>query len=134
MFRKQITLALVALALVFATASQASADCRKKIALEATAAGAQIDASGTTEVRSRGAQQRFKVSMDARVADATTFNVFVNGLPQPAGTITIVLGVGELDINNNNGNTLPAGVDPVCSIKSVEVKDGSGTLILSGSF
>ena len=133
MIRKQITLALVALTMVLAMVTQASADCRRKITLSPSSAGDQIDASGTAKVRARGtADQRFGVSIDARVADGTTFAVFANG--QLAGTITIALGAGELDLNNHNGNVLPAGTDPVCSIKSVEVKDGSGTVILSGSF
>ncbi len=131
--RNRITVALAAAALLLtAVATQAGSDFRNRITLFATAAGAQIDASGTAEVRASGTQQRFKVSMDARVADGTTFAVFANG--NLAGTITIVLGAGELDLNNNNGNILPAGVDPVSGVKSVEVKDGSGTLILSGSF
>ncbi len=130
--RKRITVALAAVALMAAMVAQADSGFRKQITLFATAAGAQIDASGTAEVRASGTQQRFKVSMDARVADGTTFAVYANG--QLAGTITIVLGAGELDLNNNNGNKLPAGVDPVSGIKSVEVKDGGGTLILSGNF
>ncbi len=131
--RKRITVALAAAALLMsAVATQAGSDFRKRITLFVTAAGAQIDASGTAEVRASGTQQRFKVSMDARVADGTTFAVFAND--NLAGTITIVLGDGELELNNNNENILPAGVDPVSGIKSVEVKDGSGTLILSGSF
>ncbi len=130
--RKRITVALAAVALMAAMVAQADSGFRKRITLSATAAGAQIDASGTAEVRASGTQQRFKVSMDARVADGTTFAVYANG--NLAGTITIVLGAGELDLNNNNGNVLPVGVDPVSGIKSVEVKDGNGTLILSGSF
>ncbi|MBI3780028.1 MAG: hypothetical protein HY278_03070 [candidate division NC10 bacterium] len=111
--------------------SGSSADCRKKISLAATSAGAAIDSSGTAEVRAQGAKQRFKVSMDARVADGTTFAVFANG--QLAGVITIELGDGELELNNNNGKTLPDGVNPVCAISTVEVTDGSN-LILHGNF
>lgn len=130
--RKQGMVALVSVAMMLTMAVQAfAADCQKKITLQATAAGAAIDASGTAEARARGRQQRFKVSMDAAVPDGTTFMVFANG--QPAGTITIALGAGELDLNNNNGNTLPAGVNPVCSIDSVDVIDGTGTAVLQGN-
>ncbi len=132
MFRKHVGVSLAVLALVLAVATHASADCRNKITLSPSTAGASIDASGTAEVRARGTQQRFKVSIDAAVPDGTTFNVFANS--QLAGTITIAAGAGELDLNNNNGNTLPSGVDPVCSISSVEVRSGNGTVILSGSF
>ena len=130
--RKQGTMALLVLALGLVMAAPACADCRSKIDLSITAAGAAIDASGTAEVRGEGAQQRFKVSIDARVADGTTFEVFANG--QIAGTITIALGVGELDLNNNNGAVLPAGVDPVCSVATVDVLDAAGTAILQGTF
>lgn len=133
MFQKQLITGLALLAMLFSLSSAALADCQNKITLSPSAAGVQIDASGTAEVRARGtADQRFKVSIDARVADGTTFAVFANG--QLAGTITIALGAGELDLNNHNGSVLPAGTDPVCSIASVEVRDGSGTVILSGSF
>jgi hypothetical protein len=120
--------AVLAMVVNFAEAS----DCRKKISLDATSAGAAIDSSGTAEVRAQGAKQRFKVSMDARVADGTTFAVLADGLL--AGTITIALGDGELELNNNNGKTLPAGVAPVCEIGTVEVKDGGSNLVLNGSF
>ena len=133
MFRKQLITRLAALAMVLGMASVAFADCQKKIALSPSGTGVQLDASGTAEIRARGtADQRFKVSMDARVADGTTFAVFANG--QLAGTITILLGDGELNLNNRNGNLLPAGTNPVCSIQSVEVKNGSGVTILSGNF
>jgi hypothetical protein len=129
--QKRRTTALLVLALGAAMAAPAWADCQKKIALSITPAGAAIDASGTAEVRSQGAQQRFKVAIDARVADGTTYEVFANG--QLAGTITIALGAGELDLNNNNGAVLPTGVDPVCSVSTVDVL-AAGTVILHGAF
>jgi len=133
MFHKQLITGLAVLAMLFSLSSAALADCQKKLALSPSAAGVQIDASGTAEVRARGtADQRFKVSIDARVPDGTTIAVFANG--QLAGTITIALGAGELDLNNHNGKVLPAGTDPACSVTSVEVKDGGGTVILSGNF
>lgn len=128
---KRGTTALLVLALGVAMAAPAWADCQNKIDLSITPAGAAIDASGTAEVRGEGAKQRFRVAIDARVADGTTFEVFANG--QLAGTITIALGVGELDLNNNNDAVLPIGVDPVCSIATVDVLS-AGTAILEGTF
>ena len=124
----------LAMALGLATRVTA-ADCQTRIALTPTTAGRAIDASGRAEVRSRdgGARQDFKLRMDAAVADGTTFRVFANG--RPAGTLTIVLGNGELEVNNDNGQTLPAGLDPVCSIGPVLVTNATGTVaILFGSF
>ena len=123
--------ALLALALGVAMAAPAWADCRNNSALSITPAGAAIDASGTVDVRGEGTRQRFKVSIDARVADGTTFEVFVNS--QLAGTITIALGAGELDLNNQNGAVLPIGVDPVCSVSSVDVM-ANGAAILQATF
>lgn len=133
MNRKLVTLTLaILLTVVVAATNLFAADCQKKIALTTTSAGFAIDASGTAEVRARGTEQRFRVSIDAAVPDGATFLVFANG--SPAGSITIVLGIGELDLNNKNGNVLPTGVNPVCSIGAVEVKNGSGALVLQGNF
>ncbi len=127
MLRRASTMfAAVALALCMSSLAVA-ADCRKKIDLSST--GAVADVSGTAEVRAQGAQQRFKVSIDAPDG---MYAVYANGLF--AGPIKVVLGNGELDINNNNGKTLPAGVDPVCSITSVRVDNAGGTSVLTGAF
>jgi hypothetical protein len=131
MMRKQRMSALLAVALGVVMAVPAWADCRNRNQLSITPAGAAIDASGSAEARADGAQQRFKVSIDARVADGTTFEVFANG--QLAGTITVALGRGEVDLNTNDGAVLPAGSNPVCGITTVEVSTASGTVILQGS-
>jgi|SRR5712664_3478876 len=131
MMRKERMAALLAVALGGATAAPALADCLNRTELAITADGAAIDASGSAEARAQGDQQRFKVSIDARVADGTTFEVFANG--QLAGTITIALGVGELDLNTNDGAVLPAGSNPVCGITTVEVQTAAGAVILQGS-
>lgn len=39
-----------------------------------------------------------------------------------------------LEINNNNGKTLPAGANPACSIGAVRVTDAAGMTVLNGSF
>jgi len=132
MTKKNLSLALVALALTLTGSSALATDCQLKSALSITAAGAAIDSSGTNEVRAQRARQRFKVSMDARVPDGTTFAVLANG--SLAGTITIELGAGELELNNADGKTLPAGVNPVCAIRSIQVLDGTGNPVLQGSF
>ena len=108
----------------------AFADCRKKIALTTESAGFAVDASGSAEVRASGNQQRFKVSIDSNV-DAT-YAVVVGG--SIVGTITTVLGQGELELNNNNGKTLPAAVNPVCGVGSFSVINGSGAAVLNGTF
>ena len=145
MTRNKMMLA-AATTLLLASSVNAFADCRSRIELAASPIAQANDISGKAEVRAEGARQRFKVSVDARVPDGTTFAVFTNGAL--AGSITIALGDGELELssitiplangelelNNANEQTLPAGVSPVCSIQSVEVKAGDGTVLLSGNF
>jgi len=104
---------------------------RKTVSLSPTAAGVAIDASGRVEVRARGWEQHLEVGMDAAVADGTTFLVFANGLP--AGTITIASGAGDFCINNNE-QVLPIGVDPVCDMSTVEIRDGNNRVLLRGVF
>lgn len=131
MFTKNTWFALAVLTAVTGAPS-AWADCRKKINLIASSAGIAIDASGTAEVRQQGFQQRFKVSMDARVPNGATFVVSANG--QAVGVITIQLGDGELDLNNNNGKTLPLPLSNVCAAGVVSVAGAGGVTALSGSF
>jgi len=131
MLRKERLTAVLVLALGVATAVPAFADCRNRSQLGITAAGAAIDSSGQFEARAQGADQSFRVSIDARVADGTVFEVFVNS--QLAGTITIALGVGQLDLDNKDGAVLPLGVDPVCGVTTVAVATPGGDVILEGS-
>ena len=112
-------------------ASPVFADCQKRAGLRPSASGSALGASGKTDVRARGAQQKFKVEMEAAVADGSTFVVWANGLS--VGTLTMRLGEAQLELNNNNGNVLPAGTDPVCSITAVAVTDGKGNPLLEGN-
>jgi hypothetical protein len=129
--KKQVVTVLAGCSLAFTLTGYASAaDCQKKIALTST--GIAPDASGGAKVRARRVKQSFSVEAEANVPDGATYMVFANG--QPAGMITMVLGEGELELNNNNGKVLPAGVDPVCSITSVVVVDSTGATVLEGSF
>lgn len=129
MSKTTITITMAAL---FLTAVSAWADCRKKINLAPTGTGTALDISGTAEVRAAGAAQKFKISMDAAIRNGAIFLVKANG--QLAGTITIQLGAGELDLNTRDGDTLPPGVAPVCSVTSVSVFTPSGVAVLTGSF
>jgi len=104
---------------------------RKTVSLSPTAAGVALDASGRVEVHARGWEQHFEVGMDAAVADGTTFLVFANGLP--AGTITIASGAGNFYVSNND-QVLPIGVDPVCEMSTVEIRDGNSRVLLRAAF
>ena len=129
MNKRSITIAMTVLAL---TAASTWADCRRKINLIPTGPGMSKDISGTAEVRAAGTAQKFKVSMDAAVRNGAIFVVRANG--QLAGAVTIQLGSGELDLNTKDGDTLPPGVNPVCSISTVSVSTPAGVAVLNGSF
>ena len=88
-----------------------------------------IDASGHVVIRAQGSRQRFQVEVEAMVADGTTYMVFAGD--NLAGTVTLQMGEGELELDTEDGD-LPEGLDPVTSIKTVTVKDANGVVILQG--
>ena len=124
------------LVMILGAATHAAADCDKTARFVVSPAGKAIAADGKVRVRAQTrtptfVKQNFVAEMSAAVPNGTTFMVFVNGLP--AGTITINFGVGRLALDNEGANVLPAGVNPVCAIKTVIVTDGAGNTILSGT-
>lgn len=133
MLRKQLSTVTMIITLALSTAAMPFADCQKKIALSITATGNRDDLSGAAEARSVGKRQRFKVSMDARVAEGTTYSIYADG--NLAGVVIIdAFGAGELEISNDNGKPMPAAINPVCATRVVEVRDSNGVVVLSGSF
>lgn len=133
MLRKQLTVVTMIVTLAISTAAMTVADCQKKTALNVTAASNRDDISGTAEARSLGKRQRFKVSMDARVVEGMVYAVYADG--NLVGTITIdAFGTGELEISNDNGKPMPAAINPICAVRTVDVRDLNGVSVLSGSF
>lgn len=133
MNRGQIKNTFFGLALAAALAIPGLAgDCRKKTELQPTGAGMANDISGKAEVRARGQRQRFKLSMDARVPDGTTFVVLVNG--SAVGTATVDFGNAELELDSGDGAVLPTSLGDVCTVGMVSVTDGGGQPVLQGNF
>jgi hypothetical protein len=99
----------------------------RTVSLDPTPAGIAIDATGRIEIRARGSEQHFEVGMDAALADGATFTVLANG--QPAGTMALASGAGNLYLHNL-GTDLPAGVDPLCNLRTIEIRDGNGNVVL----
>ncbi len=126
----QLKSALVGLALAFTPALYAHADCRHRTQLAATDDGTAIGASGNAEARQQILAERFKVQVEADVADGTVFNAFADG--HFAGSVTTALGVAELELDTE-AFTLPDELRPVCNLSLVEVTDENGTLVLSGN-
>jgi hypothetical protein len=125
----QLKSALVGLALSLTPALYAHADCRHRTLLDATDDGAAIGASGNAEARQQ-ISERFKVQVEADVADGTVFNAFADG--HFAGSVTTALGVAELELDTE-AFTLPDELRPVCDLSLVEVTDENGTLVLFGN-
>ena len=128
---KQLKAAVVSFALVLVPALYAHADCRNRTELIATDDGAAIDASGHAEARQQESRERFKVEMEADVANGTVFYAFADG--QFAGTLTISSRAAELELDSEKG-TLPDELRPVCNLSLVEIIDANGVLILFGNF
>ena len=102
----------------------------RTISLNPTPAAAAIDATGRIEIRARGSEQHFEVGIDAALADGATFTVIANG--RPAGTMALASGAGNLHLHNLAGD-LPPGVDPVCHLQTVEIRDSDGNVVLEKS-
>src|SRR2546422_7314549 len=107
---RAIVMSLVALSLVMlALPYAATADCGDRIVLSSTADGDAVAASGIAYVGSDEASmtKTFSVRVIAAVSDGTELLVFANGLQ--AGTVTIVRGIAQRDLNGAHGG-LPARV------------------------
>ncbi len=126
----QLKSAFVGLALAFTPALYAHADCRHRTQLAATDDGAAIGASGNAEARQQINAERFKVQVEADVADGTAFSAFADG--HFAGSVTTALGVAELELDTE-AFSLPDELRPVCNLSLVEVTDENGTLVLFGN-
>jgi hypothetical protein len=104
---------------------------RNQVSLATQQAGAAFGVSGNADLRAFGAEQRIKVEIEGNFADGTQFQVFANGLP--IGSIIGHLQHGELEIELENGTTLPGGLLP-SAINSIEVRDLAGNSLLVGRF
>ncbi len=88
-----------------------------------------VTPKGEAEFRVRGQQTKFKVEVEhVNLPDGTVLTVKVND--NPVGTLTLNLGTGELQLNSNDGDTVPA----IQTGDQVTVTDSSGTVLLSGQF
>lgn len=105
---------------------------RTRVPLTPTAAGTVIGAEGHADLRTIGDQRRLTVEVEADVADNTAFDVFAcSGVSAATctkiGSVTILLGEGELEIEN--GGSLP----PI--IARIEVRrPTTGVVVATAAF
>lgn len=88
-----------------------------------------VTAKGNARFRSRGGSSNFRAQIeDVAAADGTVFNVVLshNGLETPLGDITISLRRGELELNTNDGQLVPAMVQG----DTILVKFGGNTAMI----
>jgi hypothetical protein len=84
---------------------------------------------GKAEFRKRKKQTKFKVEVErVNLPDGTPLTVNVNG--NPVGTLTLNLRTGELELNSNDGDTVPQ----IRQGDRVTVTDSNGAVLLSGQF
>lgn len=101
----------------------------KKINLTATA-DAPNGSKAVSELRIRSGNSRYKVQVEANVADGTVYNVSANGIQ--IGSITMKLHRGELELEHNA--VLPAGLSSLADITTVTVSNTGGTALFNGTF
>src|SRR5262249_59313464 len=92
-----------------------------------TPAAIATDAPGRIEIRARGSEQHFEVGMDAALADGALSTVLANG--HPAGTMALASGAANLYLHNRACD-LPAGLDPICNLRTIEIRDSNGNVVL----
>ncbi len=84
---------------------------------------------GHAEFRVRGTRRVFKVEVeDVNLADSTELTVKLNG--DVVGTLVLDLREGELELNTNDGDTVPDSV----AGKTVTVVTADGATVVSGQF
>ncbi len=130
MRKKLLGKLMVGVVAVSGLATQASAECHKKMALRSTGRVAEV--SSEIDLRSNDSVQRLKITTDAKVPDGTTYVLYINGLA--AGTVTFLLNTGEAEFNNNNGGVMPNGSESVCSVSTVELRDADNLPVVLGAF
>jgi hypothetical protein len=90
-----------------------------------------VTPSGSARFRSRGTSSNFSVEVeDVNLADGTKLTVtLLRGTTTiPAGSLTVALRFGEIDVNTNDGDLVPqAKVGDI-----VIVSDAGGTALLTG--
>jgi hypothetical protein len=92
---------------------------------------AGVTPSGSARFRSRRTASNFSVEVeDVNLADGTKLNVTLmrGTISIPAGSLTLALHLGEIDVNTNDGDLVPQAK----AGDIVVVSDGSGTALLTG--
>ena len=116
----------------FQAAADGGAEIRLRTALSGAAIGGVVP-SGHADFRSRTGRTSLVVEVEhVNLANGTVLGVFVTplgGVETKVGSITLNLGFGELDLDSQNGDFIPAGVG---SGTIVTVKNGTAP-ILSGT-
>lgn len=122
------------LALLSPSAAHAASGNAQELRIQTRLTGGAINGvtpSGRARFRSRGTASNFSVEVqDVNLADGTKLNVtLMRGATSiPAGSMTLALHIGEIDVNTNDGNLVPQAK----AGDIVIVSDTAGTALLTG--
>jgi hypothetical protein len=121
----------------------------RSIALNPTPAAAADQLSGKVRIRSlTDGTQDFTATVEAvdpltelpTLPAGTTFNVLINGNYNAGQAVLDAAGDATLELTNNPADVvpgtvlMPAGFPNVLTIKTVQVTDAAGNVVLTGSF
>ncbi len=140
-FLKTITLAaavsvasLTGLALINPAPATAASGKVQELRIQTRLTGGAISGvvpEGSARFRSRGTSSNFSVEVeDVNLPDGTKLNVaLMRGTTSiPAGSLTLALHTGEIDVNTNDGDLVPQAK----AGDIVVVSDAGGTALLTG--
>lgn len=101
---------------------------REDLTMIVTSQGMAVGASGHVSRRIQGQRQRLHVEVEANVSDGAVFRVFADGIP--VGSLTFRLHEAEFQLESENA-MLPTGLDSIAAIKTVQVVDAGGAVLLT---
>jgi hypothetical protein len=117
-----------------APAAAQSGGRRQEVRIQTRLTGGAINGvtpSGSARFRSRGTSSNFSVEVeDVNLPDGTKLNVtLMRGTTViPAGSLTLALRLGEIDVNTNDGDIVPQGK----AGDIVVVSDAGGAALMTG--
>lgn len=115
-------------------AAHAASGSAQELRIQTRLTGGAINGvtpSGSARFRSRGTASNFSVEVEnVNLPDGTKLNVTLmrGAISVPAGSLTLALHIGEIDVNTNDGNLVPQAK----AGDIVVVSDLGGTALLTG--
>ncbi|MFN7949114.1 MAG: hypothetical protein U0Z53_27420 [Blastocatellia bacterium] len=135
MFGRKMTMMVASLALLFSMAvpSLAGGEFHRRAELQKTESELEREHHGLVEIDRKGEKDRFRVSVETRAPEGTTYAIYADD--RLAGIITIdAFGHGEFERRGDDGKPMPAVLSNVTAIAGVKVKNEDGMVVLKVDF